>query len=100
MAINRELPKCATATKKKKGVEKRRHPLLDLTWFKLAGTAVVILVADANLPLDGFEKIGALGLLGLFIYFTLTRLESSIKDNATAIRELRDYLITREPHGH
>lgn len=69
--------------------------LLHVTWFKAAGTAAVALVADTNLPYDGLEKIGAMGILAVFVWFTLTRLETAIKENSSAIRDLRDHLNER-----
>ena len=82
--------------------------LFNVTWFNAVGTSAALFVADMNMPLEGFEKLGALGVLALFVYFTLTRLETSIKENAaavkenaTAIRDLKTYLEVQEArHGH
>jgi hypothetical protein len=63
-------------------------------WMSVMGTTTSVLVAQANMPTDlsGFEKIGALGLLGIFMWFTLVRLEAAIKANSSAIERLIDHL--------
>lgn len=56
-------------------------------WMAPVGTAATTWVAAANMPSDlsGFEKLGALGLLGVFMWFTLTRLEKAIQQNSSAV---------------
>jgi hypothetical protein len=63
-------------------------------WLPAFGTTAGVLVTQANLPenLGGFEKLGSLGLLGVFMWFTLVRMESAIKANSGAIERLIDHL--------
>jgi hypothetical protein len=63
-------------------------------WLPAFGTGASVLVAQASLPenFGGLEKVSSLGLLGIFMWFTLTRMESAIKANSGAIERLIDHL--------
>lgn len=68
------------------------------SWFKAFGTAAVAAIAETNLPMEGIEKISAMGLLGIFVWFTLTRLETAIKENALAVKENSLAIIALREH--
>lgn len=58
-----------------------------MTWFKIFGTAAAVAAVDANVPFDGWEKIGSMGLLGICMWFILTRMENAIRENSSATRQ-------------
>jgi len=70
-------------------------------WLLGFGTGASIAVAQTNLPIqiDGVERVSALGLLGVFMWFTLKEMKTAIKensiaikDNSTALQKLIDHL--------
>lgn len=57
-------------------------------------------VASVSLPVDvaGLEKLGSLAFLGLFMLFTLLRLEGAIKDNSKAVNAISDAMTKLSHH--
>ena len=65
--------------------------------FGAAGTAWI---ASVSLPVDvtGLEKLGSLAFLGLFMLFTLLRLEGAIKENSKAVTAIADAMTKLSHH--
>jgi hypothetical protein len=56
-------------------------------WFPAVGAAAGAYAAQVNLPesLGGFDKISSTGIVAFVVWFILTQMQKSIKENTQAI---------------